>query len=121
MVGGGKRKRRAEPPPQVPLVTVGNTCKFLGLVDYPVPMPGPLVENHNDRPSFLSSLDKFEAFYLPLLASVNPGRGMLRLRTLAKAKWRELLLQDNSAKRGKPKSAFLRKPRSNRVRLNMRI
>ena len=120
-MGGGKRKRRAEPPPQVPLVTVGNTCKFLGLVDYPVPLPGLLVDNHNNRPSFLSSLDKFEAFYLPLLASVNPGRGMLRLRTLAKAKWRELLLQDNSAKRGKPKSAFIRKPRANRVRLNMRI
>ena len=120
MGGGGKRKRRAEPPPQVPLVTVGNTCKFLGLVDYPVPLPGLLVANHNNRPSFLSSLDKFEEFYLPLLASVNPGRGMLRLRTLAKAKWRELL-QDNSAKRGKPKSVCLRKPRSNRVRLNMRI
>ena len=119
-MGGGKRRRRAEPPPQVPLVTVGNTCKFLGLVDYPVPLPGPLLDNHHNLPSFFSSLAKFEEFYLPLLASVNPGRGMLRLRTLAKAKWRELL-QDNSAKRRKAKSAFIQKPLANRVRLNMRI
>ena len=116
-MGGGRRKRRVEPPPQVPLVTVGHACKFLNLVDYPVPLP--LEFDKQNLPSYLSTLANFEAFYLPLLASVNPGRGLLRLRTLAKAKWRQLLLlQDNS---GKPKSAFLRKPRANRVRLNMRI
>ena len=113
---GGKKKRRVEPPAQVPLVTVGHACKFLGLVDYPVPLPS----NLDNLPRFLSSLANFEAFYLPLLASVNPGRGILRLRTLAKAKWRELLI-DNSAKRGKPKAAFFRKPKANRVRLNMVI
>ena len=106
----GNRKRKAQPPPQAPLVTVSNTCKFLGLLDYPLPQ----VDDHN-----LSSLASFEAFYLPMLASINPGRGMLRLRTLAKAKWREI--RENLDKRRKPNSSFIRKLRGNKVRLNMRI
>ena len=123
-VVGGSKRRKPQPPPQVPLVTVANACRFLNLVDYPVPVPVDLDPHH--LPSFLSTLESFEEFFLPLLATVNPGRGMLPLKTLAKAKRRQILenarqVQDQSGQRGKTASAFTRKPRMNRVRLNIRV
>ena len=123
-VVGGSKRRKPQPPPQVPLVTVANACRFLNLVDYPVPVPVDLDPHH--LPRFLSTLESFEEFFLPMLATVNPGRGMLQLKTLAKAKRRQILentrqVQDQSGKRGKTSTAFTRKPRMNRVRLNMRV
>ena len=123
-VVGGSKRRKPQPPPQVPLVTVANACRFLNLVDYPVPVPVDL--DTQLLPSFLSTLENFEKFFLPLLATVNPGRGMLPLKTLAKAKRRQILenarqVQDQSGQRRKTVLAFTRKPRMNRVRLNMRV
>ena len=58
---------------------MAQTCRFLQLNDYPL-----AVGAHNR--SFFSDQDKFDRFYLPLAAGVNPGAGLLRLIIIQKAK-----------------------------------
>lgn len=88
------------------LVTVAQTCRFLGLRDYPVPIDKAALTH-------LASWTNFRRFFLPLVASVNPSACRLRLETLARAKWVAVVGEDQ------PTTSFFNKPRNNRVRLNV--
>ena len=85
-----------------PQITLAQTCRFLELSDYP------LAVREKDR-AFLSD----EANFLPLAASVNPGASLLRLKTLARAKWSGLKTGQELT------TSYYSKPRGNRVRLNV--
>ena len=87
-------------------ISVNHTCKFLGLNDYPV------IETQNKER--WSDEDSFIRYVLPLLASVNPGSSMLKLATLVKAKWFEVM----ERKEGQiNKMLYFNKPRRNRIKL----
>ena len=58
-------------------ITVSQTCRFLQLLDYPVPVAAASLP-------FLSEWSNYRALVLPLLATVNPGAAALRLETLAR-------------------------------------
>ena len=88
------------------LVTVAQTCRFLGLRDYPVPIDKAALPH-------LANWTNFRRFFLPLVASVNPSACRLRLETLARAKWVAVVGE------GQPTTSFFNKPRNNRVRLNV--
>ena len=87
-------------------ITVAQTCRFLELNDYPMAV------REQDR-AFLSDEANFSTFFLPLAASVNPGASLLRLKTLAKAKWSGLRTGQGLT------TSYYSKPRGNRVRLNV--
>jgi len=90
------------------LITVSMACKYLGLKDYPVP-----VNNFNKQ--FFENQNNFEAFFLPLVASVNQGANPLSIQTLVKAKYLEVL----KAKPGEFRSLYFNKPRRNKVKVNV--
>ena len=90
------------------LITVSMACKFLGLKDYPVP-----VNEFNKQ--FFENREYFEAYFLPLVASVNQGAHPLSIKTLVKAKWLEVL----KAKPGEFRSLYFNKPRRNKVKVNV--
>lgn len=90
------------------LITVSMACKYLGLKDYPVP-----VNNFNKQ--FFENQNNFEAFFLPLVASVNQGANPLSIQTLVKAKYLEV----KKAKPGEFRSLYFNKPRRNRVKVNV--
>ena len=75
----GQKKKRP-PGGNKTEITVSQTCRFLELNDYPL-----AVANHSTE--FLADFDKFSRFFMPLVASVNPGRSKLRVETLVMAKW----------------------------------
>ena len=83
-------------------------CKYLGLKDYPVP-----VNEFNKR--FFENRENFEAYFLPLVASVNQGAHPLSIETLVKAKWLEVL----KAKPGEFRSLYFNKPSRNKVKVNV--
>ena len=58
-------------------ITVSQTCRFLQLLDYPVPVAAAALP-------FLSDWSNFRGLVVPLLASVNLGAPALRLETLAR-------------------------------------
>ena len=120
-------------------ITVSQTCRFLELNDYPLAFA-----NHTS--DFLADFATFSRFYLPLVASVNPGRSRLRVETLVRAKWLGLGFKSSAilGNLGKSKatlgnleqskailgaeaptaapqahSSFFRKPKGNKIRLNI--
>jgi len=90
------------------LITVSMACKYLGLKDYPVP-----VNDFNKK--FFENENNFEAYFLPLVASVNQGANPLSIQTLVKAKYLEV----KKAKPGEFRSLYFNKPRRNRVKVNV--
>ena len=70
-------------------ISVSQVCRFLNMRDYPVIVT-------EDRKLFFRQYETFENYYLPLLVSVNPGCDPMRLRTLARAKWREVILSSDT-------------------------
>ena len=89
-------------------ISVSQVCRFLKMNDYPVPLTE---QNRN----FFQEYPNFENFYLPLIASVNPTCDPLKLKTLSKAKWREILFSDNQIS----SSLYFNKPRKNLIKVNI--
>jgi len=105
-------KRNVSHNPTIPgknQITVNMACRFLGLKDYPVPI------NENNI-QFFKNQSNFEAYYLPLVASVNMGANPLSVKTLVKAKWFEVI---QSKLGGKSRSIYFNKPRRNKVKVNV--
>ena len=115
----GQKKKRP-PGGNKTEITVSQTCRFLELNDYPL-----AVANHSTE--FLADFDKFSRFFMPLVASVNPGRSKLRVETLVMAKWLALGFKSNGSNPEasvakdvpQPHSSFFRKPKGNKIRLNI--
>ena len=98
---------------------MSQTCRFLELNDYPLAFA-----NHSSE--FLANFDAFSSFYLPLVASVNPGRSRLRVETLVRAKWlglgfksKAILGDETPVAAPQAHSSFFRKPKGNKIRLNI--
>jgi len=91
-------------------ITVSMACRFLGLKDYPVP-----INEFNKQ--FFEVQSVFEAYFLPLAASVNMGANPLSIKTLVKAKWAEV----QKSKIGECKSIYFSKPRRNKVMVNVTV
>merc|ERR1719184_634589 len=64
-------------------ISVSMACRALGLIDYPVP-----ITEYNKK--FFEDQKVFEAYFLPLAASVNMGANPLSIKTLVRAKWAEV-------------------------------
>eukprot|EP00092_Neocalanus_flemingeri_P023802 GFUD01025827.1.p1 GENE.GFUD01025827.1~~GFUD01025827.1.p1 ORF type:complete len:539 (-),score=94.86 GFUD01025827.1:142-1758(-) len=109
-----KPMKRKEPyDPSIPgknQITVSQTCKYMGLKDYPVPI------NENNR-HFFKNRSNFEDYYTPLVASVNLGGNPLSIQTLVKAKWFEVM----QAKLGDSGSIYFNKPRRNKVKIQVSL
>ena len=101
-------KKKRLPMAGKTIISVNLACKFLGLKDYPVPV------NENTRLAF-QEYTKFEDYYLPLLATINPESNPLAIKTLAKAKWKEVM----KARPGDTKSLYFNKVRKNRIRVHV--
>ena len=123
------QKKKRPPGNNKQQITVSQTCRFLELNDYPLAFA-----NHSSE--FLADFSAFSRFYLPLVASVNPGRSRLRVETLVRAKWLGLGLKSSAilgnlgqskailgaeAPTAAPQahSSFFRKPKGNKIRLNI--
>merc|ERR1712150_209563 len=65
-------------------ITVREVCQHFKLNEFPV-----AVTERSRR--VWAELGKFEKFYLPLVATVNPASDPLVLRTLVQAKWMEII------------------------------
>ena len=65
-------------------ITVGQLCRYFSMNEVPVPV----TEKSRMR---WTELDKFEKFYLPLVATVNPNTDPCQLKTLVRAKWNEII------------------------------
>ena len=65
-------------------VTVGQVCRHFGLQEIPVAV------TERSRETW-AELGKFERFYMPLVATVNPQTDPHVLKTLVQAKWNEIL------------------------------
>ena len=65
-------------------ITVGQLCRYFSMKEVPVPV----TEKSRTR---WAELDKFEKFYLPLVATVNPDSDPCQLKTLVQAKWNEII------------------------------
>ena len=59
-----------------------TVCRFLGMVDYPIPM-----NQFEDK-------EAFDKYAVPLFKSVNPDAHPLTLMTLVKAKWFEVMFKN---------------------------
>eukprot|EP00092_Neocalanus_flemingeri_P036191 GFUD01039407.1.p1 GENE.GFUD01039407.1~~GFUD01039407.1.p1 ORF type:complete len:564 (+),score=104.47 GFUD01039407.1:133-1824(+) len=109
-----KPMKRKEPyDPSIPgknQITVSQTCKYMGLKDYPVPI------NENNK-HFFKNRANFEDYYTPLVASVNLGGNPLSIQTLVKAKWFEVM----QAKLGDSGSIYFNKPRRNKVKIQVSL
>ena len=130
ILNSSQKKKKTRPPgSNKQQITVSQTCRFLELNDYPLAFG-----NHSSE--FLADFDAFSRFYLPLVASVNPGRSRLRVETLVRAKWLGLGFKSGPilGNLGQSKaisgaetpttapqahSSFFRKPRGNKIRLNV--
>ena len=109
------QKKKRPPGSNKQLITVAQTCRFLELNDYPLAF-----DNHSSE--FLADFDAFSHFYLPLVASVNPGRSKLRVRTLVRAKWLGLGFKSflgAPVAAHQAHSSYFRKPKGNKIRLNI--
>ena len=62
-----------------------------------------------------AQLDKFEKFYLPLVATVNPASDPLVLRTLVQAKWMEIL----GGNGGKSRAVHFSNPGGSKIRIQL--
>ena len=74
--------------------------------DYPIPVTDEMKESFQDY-------SRFEAFCVPLLATVNPFSDPLKIKTLCRAKWREVLASEQSP------CQFYNRPRNNMILVNM--
>ena len=123
------QKKKRPPGNNKQQITVSQTCRFLELNDYPLAFA-----NHSSE--FLADFSAFSRFYLPLVASVNPRRSRLRAETLVRAKWLGLGFKSSAilGNVGQSKailgaeapttapqahSSFFRKPKGNKIRLNI--
>ena len=111
------QKKKRPPGSNKQLITVAQTCRFLELNDYPLAF-----DNHSSE--FLADFDTFSHFYLPLVASVNPGRSKLRVKTLVRAKWlglgfKSFLGAEAPVAAHQAHSSYFRKPKGNKIRLNI--
>ena len=89
-------------------ISVSQVCRFLKMKDYPVPVT-------DQSRDFFQEYNNFENYYLPLLASVNPTCDPLKIKTLSKAKWREIISSD-----AQPSSSlYFNHPRNNTIKLNI--
>jgi len=91
-------------------ISVSMACRSLGLIDYPVPI------NEFNKQLF-EDQSVFEAYFLPLAASVNRGKNPLSIKTLVKAKWAEV----QKSKIGECKSIYFNKPKRNKVIVNVAV
>jgi len=91
-------------------ISVSMACRSLGLIDYPVPI------NEFNKQLF-EDQSVFEAYFLPLAASVNMGKNPLSIKTLVKAKWAEV----QKSKIGECKSIYFNKPKRNKVMVNVAV
>ena len=115
-----QKKKKVRPPgSNKQEITVAQTCRFLELNDYPLAFA-----NHSSE--FLANFDAFSGFYLPLVASVNPGKSRLRVKTLVRAKWlalgfksKPILGDETPVAAPQAHSSFFRKPKGNKIRLNI--
>ena len=71
-------------------ITVREVCQYFKLNEFPVAV------TERSRQGW-AELGKFEKFYLPLVATVNPASDPLVLKTLVQAKWMEII-QDKGDK-----------------------
>ena len=124
------QKKKKRPPGSNKLqIMVSQTFRFLELNDY-------LMAFANHSSEFLADFSAFSRFYLPLVASVNPRRSRLRAETLVRAKWLGLGFKSSAilGNVGQSKailgaeapttapqahSSFFRKPKGNKIRLNI--
>jgi len=90
-------------------ISVSQVCRFLKMRDYPVPVT-------EERKLFFQQYERFESYYMPLLVSVNPGCDPLKLQTLARAKWREVVF---SGAQPQASSLYFNKPKKNMIRVNI--
>ena len=72
-------------------ITVSDVCQHLDLNEFPVSVT-------ERSKKMWAEWENFETFYLPLVATVNPGKDPYLLITLARAKWNEII---NGKKRGR--------------------
>ena len=120
LLNSSQKKKTRPPGSNKQQITVSQTCRFLELNDYPLAFA-----NHTRE--FLADFDAFSRFYLPLVASVNPGKSRLRVETLVMAKWLALGFKSNGSHPEtsvakdvlQPNSSFFRKPKGNKIRLNI--
>ena len=120
-ISGRVTKRRSEPVSTLSTtkimnnsynkfkISVSQVCRFLKMKDYPVPVT-------QDRKIFFQQYENFETYYMPLLVSVNPGCDPLKLQTLARAKWREVIF---SGSQPQSSSLYFNKPKKNMIKVNI--
>ena len=73
-------------------ISVQEVARYFHLNEFPVAV------TERSREVW-AELDKFEKFYLPLVATVNPASDPLVLRTLVQAKWMEIVGGDGGRSR----------------------
>ena len=89
-------------------ISVNQICRFFNMVDYPLPITDRMRNMFQD-------FSKFERFYAPLLASVNPVSDPLKIKTLCSAKWREAIM---AAAAPEQSSLYYNKPRKHFITVN---
>ena len=101
-------KKKDNKPPAKPKfrISVNEVCRFFNMSDYPIPVTDEMKESFQDY-------SRFEAFCVPLLATVNPFSDPLKIKTLCRAKWREVLSSEQSP------CQFYNRPRNNMILVNM--
>ena len=106
-------KKKANKPKANFKVSVSEVCHFLNMSDYPIPVTDEMRESFKDY-------SRFEEFCVPLLATVNPFSGPLTIKTLCRAKWREVLASEPWAKQSpcQPDCKHSTRPRHNMIWFN---
>ena len=87
-------------------ISVNEVCRFFNMSDYPIPVTDEMKKSFQDY-------SRFETFCMPLLATVNPFSDPLQIKTLCRAKWREVLTSDQSPLQ------YYNRPRNNMILVNM--
>jgi len=94
-------------------ISVSEVCHFLNMTDYPTPVTDEMRETFQDY-------FRFEEFCVPLLVTVNPLSDPLKITTLCRAKWREVLASEPEAKQSpcQPDCQHFTRPRNNMIWVN---
>ena len=89
-------------------ITVREVCRYFALNEFPLALT-------ERSPEIWAQLEKFEKFYLPLVATVNPASDPLVLRTLVQAKWKEIM----EGRGGNNRGVQFINPGGNKIRIKM--